>query len=145
MIEILSNDQLSKMKFDKSKIQNYPTKTPLEVVGGDAQLYHVLQNEIQHIMFIPEWYHNYLHKHHQLNLTDKDNIYQYLQDNLKNDYLFQHVKTLQFKKGTVIDAAKSIYNLVSIAKIENKGDIIDILHACYIELRNKIQDKPNSQ
>ena len=36
MIEILSNDQLSKMKFDKSKIQNYPTKTPLEVVGGDA-------------------------------------------------------------------------------------------------------------
>jgi hypothetical protein len=64
---------------------------------------------------------------------------------LQNNYLFQHVKTLQFKNGTVIEAAKSIYNLVSVAKIENKDEIIKILKKCYFNIRENIASKTTHQ
>jgi hypothetical protein len=52
---------------------------------------------------------------------------------------------LQFKNGTVIEAAKSIYNLVSVAKIENKDEIIKILKKCYFNIRENIASKTTHQ
>jgi len=109
---------------------------------SDAQLRYFLELEMNNIILLPAWYHNYLHDIGKQFRT-KEKCYEFMITivkrvirNRKNNKT--RVKALEFNGNSIKTAIDSIQNLATVVNNQNKMDIINGLADVFQKIQKKI-------
>ena len=156
LLKILKNRELE----DKYNSESHNTnEASLKNYKGNIsdldqyQLYCALQDEMNNVMLLPEWFHNYLHDSGK-SYSSSDEYYQALEDCIKDNYRYttddsgklvereidadKIVDSIQFHDKTISSALESILNLVIMQNNRNKNGIIKDLQDIYDRLYAKL-------
>ena len=99
-----------------------------------------LENEINNIVFIPTWFHNYLHSNKVPRLRTRKDYYKMLKLVLLTENSYNEIKSLSLNNSSVSNALKSIQNLASNMPDQNKNELIEYLRIVYDEVQSKLLD-----
>ena len=143
MLSILKDENLNnELSSNFSKVALVTNATDINNLNR-LELLKALLDEINHIILLPAWYHNYLHQ----NNIAYNNVTQYYteMEKLLKDYHnsrqqkgYNIIKELQFNGNSIKTALNSIYNLATVANNQNKSEIIKQLTAVYQKIYKKI-------
>ena len=143
MLSILKDENLN------NELAKNFTNVPLITKATDInnlsrlELLKALLDEINHIILLPAWYHNYLHQNNisynnaAQYYTEMENLVKKYYQN-RQDQNHNVIKELQFNGQSIKSALNSIYNLATVANNQNKSEIIKQLTAVYQKIYKKI-------
>ena len=106
----------------------------------DPKMLSELTKQIQHIVLLPAWFHNYIkHVPQAKNFTQRQQFYELMKTVLLTKQAYEKIKALNFDGSSVVNALKSIRNL-SLINNESSDDIIEDLRSLYEKIQNNLID-----
>lgn len=106
----------------------------------DPKMLSELTKQIQHIVLLPAWFHNYIkHVPQAKNFTQRQQFYELMKSVLLTNQAYEEIKALKFDGSSVVTALKSIRNL-SLINNETSDDIIKALRKLYKNIQNNLID-----
>lgn len=139
MLLVLKDEDLHKQLNGASGLQK-TTKSDNLGKFDALQLLNFLENEMDNLILLPAWYHNYLHEN-GIQFRNKNNCYSYMIRLVKQVIRKRNrnrVKALEFHGNTIKTAIDSIQNLATVVNNQNKTDIINGLAEVFDKIQKKI-------
>ena len=135
---------LSKDSEDSKK---YSMRYITDVLNGKVKnddLLNALQREIENIVLLPEWFHNYYETHKSddimKNLYTRKDYYKAMAKILSNIEQYKFIKGFDFKSTTIHSAVKCIETLALTFPKDKKKTVVELLHGAFEELKTEIEN-----
>lgn len=141
ILQVLNNQKL--IKYVEKNYSNIPLIINERNINklNNSELLKALQDEMEHIVFIPEWYHNLIHSHGGKDNSDSpEQIFRNMELLLTDSNFYESTDKLKFDDSNINTAIKSIENLASVSNSNNKSQIIELLRELYVKMKLKIID-----
>lgn len=139
MLRVLKDESLSTQLGNVKKLAR--GKDPNEISNyDDVQLLNCLEREMDNLILLPAWYHNYLHNN-GIYYPDKRKYYEEMKALVKRVIRKRNkkrVKALEFHGNSIKTAIDSIQNLATVVNNQGKAEIIDGLAFVFKKLQDKI-------
>lgn len=124
--------------LEPTTYENY--KAALNGASADPQLRRLLEAEIAHIVFLPTWFHNYLHDNKIPPFRSRREYYDTLRLVLESAESYEAIKALRFNGGSIAEALKSIRNLAAAIPDQGNAELLEDLRQLYDKTKDAAID-----
>ena len=119
-------------------------KIPYTYVKGERVSKKKLKEQLEHIVFIPKWFHELCKTGELSKISTIEQIYDKLKEKIMFDDTKEKVKGLSFDKTSIQSAVKSIFSISTLASNIDTDAAKDLLENAYNFLKKSIINDINN-